>query len=218
VEPAEIVAAARVLARFGLVTAFGHVSARVGRVMLITPATDLAQVSEADLVEVADDAASLPPGAPAESFLHLALYQARPEVTAIARAQPAAALAVTAATTRLEPAHGQACWLGRSVPVHDDARLIRTADLGRAAAATLPEGEALLLRGNGAVTVGTSPGLAATRMWLLAAACELWLTLPPDAERRLLSAAEIDSWREVADELLPRLWRHLSHSCEGRTA
>ena len=42
---AEVAEAANVLARLGLVTAFGHVSARAGKSMLITPAADLACVT-----------------------------------------------------------------------------------------------------------------------------------------------------------------------------
>ena len=48
---ADVAEAARVLARLGLVTAFGHVSARVGEAMLITPAADLARVTAAEVVE-----------------------------------------------------------------------------------------------------------------------------------------------------------------------
>ena len=42
----DVAEAAHVLARLGLVTAYGHVSARSGASMLITPAADLALVTE----------------------------------------------------------------------------------------------------------------------------------------------------------------------------
>jgi HCOMODA/2-hydroxy-3-carboxy-muconic semialdehyde decarboxylase len=199
-----LVEAAHALAALGLVTAFGHVSARTPTGVLITPAADLADVDELSLVEIPHDATRLPPGAPAESWIHLALFRARPDVDAIARAQPPAAFAVAASTTELRPVYGQACWLGRAVPVHDDARLLRSAELAEAAAKSLPEGEALLLRGNGAITVGASPGLAVARMWLLSAACQVWT-----ASQKALTQDEVDSWRAVQNELLPRLWRHL---------
>lgn len=60
--PEEVAEAGRVLAGLGLVTAFGHVSARVGGAMLITPAADLAGVTADRLVAVPLDAAALPPG------------------------------------------------------------------------------------------------------------------------------------------------------------
>jgi ribulose-5-phosphate 4-epimerase/fuculose-1-phosphate aldolase len=211
----EISEAARVLSGLGLVTAYGHISVRTGTVMLITPAADLGTVTEAGIVEIALDAEHLPVGAPAESWAHLALYRARPDVDSIARAQPSSAFAVSALTRSMPPVHGQAAWLGESVPVHDSARLLRSADLAAAAAADLPVGEALLLRGNGALTLGATAGVAVARMWLLSLACDVWLAsvtaaaATPAGKVQPLTVAEIASWRAVRDELLPRLWQSL---------
>ena len=204
--------AANVASSLGLVTAYGHVSARSGPSMLITPAADLALVTESSVLEVPLSASSLPVGAPAEAWAHLALYRARPDADAIARAQPAAAFAAAATATSLVPLHGQAAWLGESVPVHDGAMLLRSAGLAESAARSLPAGEALLLRGNGALTLGATPGIAVARMWLLSAACEVYLAATAAAgSGRVtpLSAEEVASWRAVRDELLPRLWQHL---------
>jgi ribulose-5-phosphate 4-epimerase/fuculose-1-phosphate aldolase len=213
----EVAEAANVLARLRLVTAYGHISARAGESMLITPAADLAGVTAASVIEVplatgARPTGALPAGAPAEAWAHLALYRARPDAAAIARAQPAAAFAVAAVVTMMVPLHGQAAWLGESVPVHDDAALLRSPDQAERAARCLPDGEALLLRGNGALTLGAAPGLAVARMWLLAAACDVYLAaLAASGANPVtpLSAGEIASWRAVGGELLPRLWQHL---------
>jgi HCOMODA/2-hydroxy-3-carboxy-muconic semialdehyde decarboxylase len=192
----EVAEAARVLARLGLVTAFGHVSAREGDSMLITPAADLAGVTAASVIEVPLESQALPAGAPAEAWAHLALYRARPDAAAIARAQPAAAFAVAAVATVMVPVHGQAAWLGESVPVYGDAALLRSAD--------------------GALTLGAAPGLAVARMWLLAAACDVYLAALAASGAAsgaspvtTLSGGEIASWRAVSGELLPRLWEHL---------
>jgi HCOMODA/2-hydroxy-3-carboxy-muconic semialdehyde decarboxylase len=209
----EVAEAAGVLSRLGLVTAFGHVSARAGEAMAITPAADLAGVTADQVIEVPlAPGGALPRGAPAEAWAHLALYRARPDAAAIARAQPASAFAVTAAVCLMVPLHGQAAWLGDSVPVHDDAALLRSADQAERAARCLPAGEALLLRGNGALTLGAAPGLAVARMWLLAAACDVYLkALAASGANPVtpLAADEIASWRAVSGELLPRLWQHL---------
>ena len=211
----EIAEAANVLARLGLVTAYGHVSARAGASMLITPDADLACVTAAGVLEVplAFAGRALPAGVPAEAWAHLALYRTRPDAAAIARAQPASAFAAAAAAKKpLVPLHGQAAWLGESIPVHDGAALLRSAALADSAARSLPAGEALLLRGNGALTLGATPGVAVARMWLLAAACDVYLAATaasgPDGPAPL-SGEEIASWRAVRDELLPRLWQHL---------
>jgi HCOMODA/2-hydroxy-3-carboxy-muconic semialdehyde decarboxylase len=208
-QPSDLVEAAHVLSRLGLVTAYGHVSARAGASMLITPAADLATVTESTIVEVALGAAALPTAAPAEAWAHLALYRARPDADSIARAQPPGAFAAAATTTALAPLHGQAAWLGESVPVHNSAHLLRSADLAERAAGSLPTGEALLLRGNGALTLGATPGVAVARMWLLSGACDAFLATLAAGRVEPLTAEEIATWRAVGDELLPRLWRHL---------
>ena len=209
----DVAEAAVALARLGLVTAFGHVSARAGEAMLITPAADLAFVTAAQVIEVPlGTGDALPPGAPAEAWAHLALYRARPDAAAIARAQPPGAFAVAAAVSVMVPLHGQAAWLGEAIPVHDEAMLVRSSDQAERLASSLPAGEALLLRGNGALTLGAAPGLAVARMWLLAAACDVYLKARAAAGAdpvTPLSADEIASWRAVSGELLPRLWQHL---------
>jgi ribulose-5-phosphate 4-epimerase/fuculose-1-phosphate aldolase len=192
--------------------------------MLITPAADLALVTESSVLEVplaARAAGDLPAGVPAEAWAHLAVYRARPDDAAIARAQPASAFAAAATVSSLIPLHGQAAWLGESVPVHDGAVLLRSLELAESAARSLPAGEALLLRGNGALTLGATAGIAVARMWLLSAACDVYLAAHAAAAAGRvtpLSAAEVASWRAVRDELLPRLWQHLRRPAEPGSA
>lgn len=118
----------------------------------------------------------------------------------------------------MPPLYGQAAWLGERVPVHNGAALLRTAELAGRAAGRLAAGEALLLRGNGALTLGVAPGLAAARMWLLSAACEAYLAARAAGPVTALSAAEIASWRAVSSELLPRLWQHLRRRANSQSA
>ena len=204
--------AARVLAALGHVDAFGHVSARDADRLTITPPVALGDVRAADVLTVRLDAAELPADAPPETWLHLAIYRARPDVTAVARAQPSAALAVGASATELTPLHGQAAWLGRRVPVHPVPRLLRTVELGAAAAATLGDADALVLRGNGAVTIGGSAGVAVARMHVLDTACRVWAAVRDPVP---LDDTDIDAWRAAAPPLLDRLWLHLSRIDPG---
>ncbi len=177
--------------------------------MIITPGTDLTGVTAKDLIEVPLSPRSLPARAPAEAWAHLRAYAARPDVGAIARAQPPAAFAVGAVLSDLPVLHGQACWLGTSVPVHGDARLLRSAELADRAVAALGQAHALILRGNGALTCASTPEQAVARMWLLAAACEVWLAASASGMPRPMGASEAESWRAVEPELGPRLWQHL---------
>lgn len=206
----EIDAGRAVLVAAELVDAFGHLSARLdGRTYLITPARDLGDVTGGDLIPIDLQAQELPPDAPAETHLHSAIYRARPDAGAICRAQPRSSLAAGALTRELRPLHGQAAWLGTAVPVHQDARLVRAPDLAAAAAHSLNAAQGMVLRGNGAVTVGGTAGLAVARMAVLEAACSVWLQATAAGDPRWLSAEEIAGWQRAEPELLGRLWRHL---------
>jgi HCOMODA/2-hydroxy-3-carboxy-muconic semialdehyde decarboxylase len=196
----EVIPAARALARHGLVDAFGHVSARVGATFAMTPPAALATVER--LIDVPVDADELPDGAPKEAWIHAEIYRRRPDVGGICRAQPAAVNAVVNISAR----HGQGAFVGATVPVHEDARLVRTRELGADVAATLGDGDAVVLRGNGAVTVAATPGIAMALMYVLEASAKINLA----GRATPLSEAEYASWRAAAPELLERLWAHLA--------
>lgn len=196
----EVIPAARALARHGLVDAFGHVSARVGESFAVTAAEALGTVDR--LVEVPIDTEDLPDGAPKEAWIHAEIYRQRPDVGAICRAQPPAVNAAVAICAR----HGQGAFVGPTVPVHDDTTLVRTRELGAAVAASLGDGDAIVLRGNGAVTVASRPGIAMALMYVLEASARINLA----GNAIPLSDAEYASWRAAAPELLDRLWAHLA--------
>jgi HCOMODA/2-hydroxy-3-carboxy-muconic semialdehyde decarboxylase len=206
----EVAAAAAVLAAHGLVDAFGHVSARVGDEVAVTPARPLRDVrAGGTLVRMAIDGDALPDGAPKEAWIHCAIYARRPDVGGICRAQPPAVLACGVAGIRIRALHGQGASLGREVPVHDDATLARDRERGEALAGALCDGAGVVLRGNGAVTVGASPGLAAARMYVLEASAQLNLAAAGGTPLTLRED-EYASWSAAADEILARLWAHLA--------
>jgi HCOMODA/2-hydroxy-3-carboxy-muconic semialdehyde decarboxylase len=206
-----VVRAARVLAGEGLVDAFGHVSARYdATTYLITPPRPLAAVGADDLVPVDVDAAP-PPTAPREAWLHTVIYRRRPEVRGVARAQPPAAFVAGALPGSWCPAHGHGGLLGSVIPVHDEAKLARDQARAEAVVTTLGRHLAVVLRGNGALTVSVQ-GLdeAVAAMWVLEAAARVRVALigAPDAQR--LTADEVTSWEGLAPELLGRIWSYLA--------
>ncbi len=215
--PATVAGAAHVVARLGLVTAFGHVSARDGDRILITPAADLAGVTAADVVAVPLDADALPPAAPPESWLHLAVYRRRADVGAIVRGQPPSAFAVGAGGPARGPRHAPAAGRGRRVPVHPGARLLRSREPAEAAAASLGDADALVLRGNGALAAGATPGIAVARLHLLDDACRVWLQARAAGDPQPLDADDVAAWRAAAPPLLDRLWAHLARPTTAGT-
>jgi HCOMODA/2-hydroxy-3-carboxy-muconic semialdehyde decarboxylase len=210
----DIVAAGRALAAEGLVTAFGHVSVREGKDgFLITPPKPLRSLSpDEHLLEVSLGSTGLPEGVPGEAWIHWAIYKSRPEVEGICRAQPPISTAVTSAGIRIRPLHGQGAFLGKEVPVYDDARLIRDRKSGEELAGGLGDAGGIIMRGNGAVTVGKSVGVAVARMWVLEVSAELNRTAAAAGAPRVLNGEEISYWESVSEEILERIWSYLKAS------
>lgn len=206
----ELVGAGRILARHELVTAFGHLSVRDGDTMVITPPVPLHGAEAPDCRVVRLNAVALPPGVPAEAWLHLAVYRARPDVGAVCRAQPDDATALAAAGVRIGPVTGHAVLAGAPVPVSGPAVLVRDAATADRAVAALEGGDSLVLRGNGAVTTADSLGRAVARMWLLARVSRTVALAAVAGDPHDLSDEEIASWRAVSGELLDRIWIYLN--------
>jgi HCOMODA/2-hydroxy-3-carboxy-muconic semialdehyde decarboxylase len=140
-------------------------------------------------------------------WIHTAIYRARPDVGAICRAQPPSPLAAGVAGMPVRALHGQGAFLGAVVPVFDEARLVRDRERGEALARALGEAPAIVMRGNGAVTTGATPGRAMALMYVLEQAAALNLRV--GASARGLTDAEREAWQSASSELLERMWRYL---------
>lgn len=170
----DIVAAARAFVSLSYVHAFGHVSARAAPAsILITPTRpSLAAQTPADILEVGLDGNVIAGNSatrPIEAFLHLGIYGSRPDVNAICRAHPPSA-SLWWGDEAPPVEHGFGGLVGE-VATYSGSDLIHTDHLGAAAAEDLGNASALLLRGNGALTVGRDVGEAAARMWSLEERC-----------------------------------------------
>jgi HCOMODA/2-hydroxy-3-carboxy-muconic semialdehyde decarboxylase len=205
----ELVRGAHALSRLGLVTSFGHVSARVGEAsFLITPLGPLGRLADAAACREVDlTATELPPGVPREAWIHSEIYRARSDVGGICRAQPVGPAVMAAVGVAIVPLHGQGAFLGPQVPVFDDPSLVRDPALARAVAAVLGSAPAIVLRGNGAVTVGATTGEAVARMVVLETSAQMNIQAAAvGGTPRPLSDDEQATWRGVATEILGRIW------------
>ena len=173
---AELIVGGHALHRAGLVTAFGHVSCRVAGEPVTDHTADAAGPAHPrGGVDGAGRSTptNCPVGVPREAWIHLAIARRRPDVGAICRAQPSTATALASAGVPIVPLHGQGAFLGPQVPVFDDAVLVRDQARAVELAERLGDAPALLLRGNGAVTVGADIGEAVARMWVLEASAQM---------------------------------------------
>lgn len=207
----DIIAAARALAAADLVTAFGHISEREGEdSFLITPPKPLGSLEpDEPLLEVSLAESELPKGVPGEAWIHWAIYRNRPDVEGVCRAQPPISTSVASAGVPIRPLHGQGAFLGEEVPVYDDARLIRGREAGQELAERLGDAGGIVMRGNGAVTVGKSVGAAVARMWVLEVSAEINRTAAAIGTSRELGEKEFSYWESVSEEILERIWSYL---------
>ena len=92
---------------------------------------------------------------PLEIFLHTGIYRSRPDVNAICRIHGKFANVMSVLRRTLRPVHELAVPVGPEVPLFDSPELISSLAIGRRMVAALGSARALLLRGNGQLTIGT---------------------------------------------------------------
>jgi len=216
----DIVSASRILSHLRLVEGFGHVSARIpdSDRFLITPRISLAMVREDQLLimnlkgEVVDG--NHP--APFEAWLHAAIMKTKPRVNAITRIHARVANIFSVTDRRLEPVHNHGSFFAGGVPVFSPPDLISTEQLGTAVGACLGDRPAVLLRGNGQVTVGrTIPEAVMMAIYLEEAAEVLYgalqigkpipLTIDESRQRQIEALPPVD---------LERAWSFFKNKVE----
>ncbi len=211
--------ACRILDHCSLVHGYGHVSARApgGMSILITPRRAPALVrSPEEIIELHLDGKlaqkrvqsrqkRIPP---LELFLHTEIYRARPDVNAICRTHGKFALTLSVLRRNVRPLHELAAGLGREVPLFDCAELIASAEMGRRVAEALGASAALLMRGNGALTVGASVQEAVVNAVYLETAAELQWRAEALGEPAWLSSEEFQRLSKREYESVLRPWEY----------
>jgi ribulose-5-phosphate 4-epimerase/fuculose-1-phosphate aldolase len=156
----DVIFACRILSQENLVAGFGHVSARIpdSGLFLLTPRMSLGLVSEKDLLtmNLQGTVVAGRGAVPFEAPLHTAIMKAKPHVNAIARIHARTANIFSVTKRKLEPLHNHGSFFYGGVPVFTKPDLISTPQLGQEVAKLLGDRPAVLLRGNGQVTVGRS--------------------------------------------------------------
>jgi HCOMODA/2-hydroxy-3-carboxy-muconic semialdehyde decarboxylase len=163
--------AGRLIARAGLVEAFGQVSVRrpEGGGFLLTPATPLLDTQAEQVIQL-DGAGRVMDGqkalCPLEAPLHAAIYSACHDVAAICRTHSPAAT-IWASRGEVPPLMHGLGGLSGVVTFHHEPQLVATLEAGRAAAGDLGAYDCLLLHANGAVCTGATLPEVVVRAWYL---------------------------------------------------
>lgn len=168
----ELVTANRILAREGVVDAFGHVSVRHPDLpdrYLLSRARAPECIEADDIIEFTLEGAPIDPaGSPArtpyaERFIHGALYEARPEVKAVVHHHSPSVIPFGITARTLSPVMHMCASMGSDVPVWDSRThfgdtnlLVTNMTMARDLARTLGHRPVALMRGHGAVVAGRS--------------------------------------------------------------
>lgn len=206
--------AARAAARHGLVTAFGHVSARLdGERFLVSPPQPLGTIGPAGSCVVVPLVGELPAGALPEVRLHREIYRSRPDVGGVCRVMPPSVVALSALGETPRALHGAGTYFAPRPAFWPDPQLVRDDARARAAVDLMGQGAALVMRGNGAVTAGTSIEQALVYAVYLedAARVEVALLSARSGGREVIEFTPEEARMRAthAGGLVERLWQYL---------
>src|SRR5882724_3247193 len=181
VDPAlleDIVVGSRILADFGVVDAFGHVSARHPTKpdhFLMSRSLAPALVTAGDVMEFDLDGNAIDANGRTlflERFIHGEIYKARPDVMAVVHTHSPGVIPFTVSQVPLRPMFHNAAFLAAGVPVWEIRKdfgetdmLVRDAARGKSLAERLGDKSVVLMRGHGDVTVGPAVKLAVFRAY-----------------------------------------------------
>ncbi len=223
VEFQRLIAANRILANEDVVDAFGHVSVRDPRNpqrFVMSRARSPALVEYEDLMEFdlignpIDPRGRRPYG---ERMIHAAIYDTRPDINSVVHHHAYSVLPFTITDVPLRPVVHAAAVIGAEIPVWDIREnygetdmLVRSIEQGRNLAATLANNTCLLMRGHGAVVVGSDIQRAVLTAVYLQVNATVLLQARSLGEPTPLSNEEISLATETQFSPLglPRAWEY----------
>ncbi len=216
----EIAVGGRILAEFGVLDGFGHVSARhpsnPNRFLMsrsLAPALVTADdIMEFDLAGTAVDAKGR--ALFLERFIHSEVYRARPDVMSVVHTHSPGVLPFTVTQTKLRPIFHNPSFLGAGVPVWDIRQdfgqtdmLVSNSAMGKSLALALADKPVLLMRGHGDVAVGPSVKIAVFRAYYTDVNAKLQLqALGLGGEVTYLTPEESAKADKVNFKVIDRIW------------
>jgi HCOMODA/2-hydroxy-3-carboxy-muconic semialdehyde decarboxylase len=210
----ELRVAARALARGRLVHAYGHCSVRLDADrFLVCAAKPMGTILAGESGTVVPVSGPLPDGVLGEVRIHQQIYQRRKDVGAICRIMPndVGVLALLRRTPR--PRHGFGAYFAPRPPLWDDPRLLRDDAAAARLAEALGERNAIVMRANGAVVVGSNLVEAVALSWFLEEAARVEVDLMRmgrDGDETLLTQEETLARQVTAGRVYERMWEYLS--------
>jgi ribulose-5-phosphate 4-epimerase/fuculose-1-phosphate aldolase len=181
VDPAlleDIVVGSRILADFGVVDGFGHVSARHPtnpNHFLMSRSLAPALVTADDIMEFDLDGNAVDARGRSvflERFIHSEIYRVRPDVMSVVHTHSPGVIPFSVSNVPLRPMYHNPSFLAVGVPVWDirkdfgdTSMLVNNAAIGKSLATALGDKPVALMRGHGDVTVGPTVKMAVFRAY-----------------------------------------------------
>ena len=211
----EVQMAARALGQNGLVHAYGHCSARLDEGhFLVCAAMPMGLISH-EAGTVVPINGPLPVGVLGEVRAHQAIYARRPDVNGICRIMPPALMALSVAGIVPRARHGIGAYFHPGPVLWPDPRLLRDDESAGQLGDALGQGNAIVMRGNGAIVCGDSLKQAVVLSWFLEDAARVERDVRAmglDTPENLLTPDEITARQVWAGGVVERMWHYLTKS------
>jgi len=223
----DVALANRIVHAAGLVSAFGHVSARLpGTTTFLFPTRASPALADPERLLVLDVDGNILAGdgePNTEFWIHARIYAARPDVAGVAHVHSPACVVLGQIGQPLKVLHNSGGAFADGVPVFERIGLIRTRELGDEVASRLGAGRAMLLRGHGANVAESNVRRTAVVACFLEEAAELQLRALAAAGGRAealhaFTPEEVAHVRAQIDASGPmnRAWEYYVALAEGR--
>lgn len=209
--------AARALARNGLVQAWGHCSARIDdETFLICASRPMGRIAVGESGTVVHVDRPLTEGVLGEVRIHQQVYRQRPDVGGVCRVMPPSTVALSTLRIVPRPRHGVGAF-NAACRFWEDPRLLRDDGLAAELVAHLGDAPSLVMRANGAVTVGGSIEMAAGFAWCLEDAARMEQQVRAIGADDVVAAAaltreEIRLRQVSSGRVFERLWDFMAGS------
>ena len=228
----DVAIANRILAREGVVDAYGHVSMRHPERpdrFLLSRSRSPELVVPGDIMEFGLDGEVAGKGDTRgpylERFIHAAIYATRPEVHSVVHNHSTAVVPFSVTKTPLRPLLHTAGGIGAHIPVWDirekfgDTNLLVTnMEQGRDMAGTLAKNRVVLMRGHGCTVAGTSLQQAVIVAVYVQVNAALLLDALKLGDIKYLSEGEVRETSKLIEipNVLVRLWDYFVSRADCR--
>jgi len=204
--------AARAIGRANLAHAYGHCSLRLNKdFFLVCSAQPMGLITPEDSGTLVPVNGPLPAGVLGEVRIHQQIYQRRDDVHSVCRTMPKSIMTLSALGKTPRPLHGFSSYFWPQAPLWDDPQLIRDDVRAMAIADMVTNHKAIVMRGNGLITLGKTIQHAVVWAWYMENSAEIELSILARADQAtVLSQAECEQRATENGGIIERMWDYLT--------